>query len=321
MRPPSDRSHPRGLSATSTSAPHHFASRFALALIAGLIAAAILSPFVAWGLAVAGWHFPFPRIFDRTMMVTLLIGLLLAARRLDLGGLLREGFTRPLAHRREFALGLALSLGVIAILFAFAAIAGCGHLLPLLPLIGRALKYTAAAILIGVIEEAFFRAFLLAGLRSDYGWRVALSASALVYAAVHVLRSPAHIYLSGYYPLAGFQNLALSAARFTHPTEMLPVLIGLFLLGIVLGQAFMLTGKVYCSIGLHAGFVIGAKTWPLVVDHLAVPRWLAGPGPVPLIAAPAAWVAAIIIAVALPLIFNPGADSDLTARSAKSRFG
>jgi len=135
-------------------------------LIAGLIAAAILSPFVAWGLAAAGWHFPFPRIFDRTMMATLLIALLLLARRLDLGGLLREGFARPLAHRREFALGLALSLVVIAILFALATVAGCGHLRPVLPLIGRALKYTAATILIGVIEEAFFRAFLLAGIRS-----------------------------------------------------------------------------------------------------------------------------------------------------------
>jgi uncharacterized protein len=276
---------------------------------------------VAWGLAAAGWHFPFPRLFDRTMMATLLIALLFIARRLDLGGLLREGFARPLAHRREFALGLALSLGIIAILFALAAADGCGHLLPVLPLIKRALKYTAAAMLIGVIEEAFFRAFLLAGIRSDYGRRTALIASALIYAVVHVLRSPAHIYLTGYYPLAGFQNLALSAARLTHPTEMLPILIGLFLLGIVLGQAFMLTGKVYFSIGLHAGFVIGAKTWPVVVDHQAVPRWLAGPGPVPLIAAPAAWIAAIIIGVALPLIFGANAGSDLAAQSTKSRSG
>ncbi|MGH8338317.1 MAG: lysostaphin resistance A-like protein, partial [Gammaproteobacteria bacterium] len=187
--------------------------------------------------------------------------------------------------------------------------------------IGRALKYTAAAILIGVIEEAFFRAFLLAGIRADYGPRTALIASALIYAVAHVLRSPAHIYLTGYHPLAGFHNLALSATRLAHPLQVLPVLIGLFLLGIVLGEAFMLTGKVYFSIGLHAGFVIGAKTWPLVVDHSAVPRWLAGPGPVPLIAAPAAWTAALIIAIALPWIFRPEEDSDLAARSAKSRLG
>jgi len=250
------------------------------------------------------------------MMVVLLIVLLLCARRLDLPVLLQQAFAHPLAYRREFALGLTISLGVIAILFALAVASGYGHLLPALPLLRHGLKYALAAIVIAVIEEAFFRAFLLAGIRIDYGPRPALIGSALVYAVAHILRSPAHIYLRGYYPLAGFQNIALSAARLAHPMEVLPVLIGLFLLGIVLGEAFMLTGKVYLSIGLHAGFVIGAKTWPIVVDHTAMPLWLAGPGPVPLIAAPAAWTAAIIIAVALRRILGPPKDSNLDVRSA-----
>ena len=312
---------PSRTDATSTSAPHHFVLRFGLALLAGLIAAAILSPFAAWGLAAIGLHFPFPRIFDRTVMATLLIALLVYARRLSLLEFLREGFARPLADRREFGIGLAVSLGVILILFALTAAAGCGSLLPILPLAERALKYTAAALLIAVIEEAFFRAFLLAGIRFEYGQRAALIASAMVYALVHVLRSPAHIYLSGYHPMAGFQNLALSAARLGHPVEVMPVLIGLFVLGIVLGEAFILTGKVYLSIGLHAGFVIGAKTWPLVVGHQVAPRWLAGPGPVPLIAAPAAWTAAIIIAAVLPLIYRQRVESRLAARPAKFRLG
>jgi uncharacterized protein len=254
------------------------------------------------------------------MMATLLIAMLLCAKRLDLLQHLREGFARPMTHKREFAAGLLTSLGVILILFALAAAAGCGRLLPLLPLTERAAKYAAAAILIAVIEEGFFRAFLLAGIRSDYGTSPALIGSALIYAVVHLLRSPAHIYLSGYHPLAGLQNLALSMERLANPAEVLPVLIGLFLLGVVLGEAFLLTGKVYLAIGLHAGLVIGAKTWPLVVDHLAAPRWLAGPGPVPLIAAPAGWIAAIIIALALSLMLKRDADSGLD-RSAKTQFG
>jgi hypothetical protein len=195
-------------------------------------------------------------------------------------------------------IGLAISLTVIAILFALAAASGCGHLLPILPLIRRGLRYIASAILIGIIEEAFFRAFLLGGLRIDFGRRIALLASAVIYAFAHVLRSPAHIYLTGYHPLAGFQNLALSAARLAHPLMILPVLIGLLLLGILLGVAFIATGSVYLAIGLHAGFVLGAKTWPIVVSR-PPPHWLAGPGPVPLIAAPAAWFAAIFITLVL----------------------
>jgi membrane protease YdiL (CAAX protease family) len=195
-------------------------------------------------------------------------------------------------------IGLALSLTVIAILFAITAATGCGHLRPFVPLIGRGLKYVASAIVIGIIEEAFFRAFLLGGLRVDYGRRTALLASAAIYAFAHVLRSPAHIYLTGYHPFAGFQNLALSAGRFAHPLVVMPTLIGLFLLGIVLGEAFITSGRVHLAIGLHAGFVLGAKTWPIVVKH-PPPHWLAGPGPVPLIAAPAAWIGAILILLML----------------------
>ena len=260
----------------------------------------------AWALAGAGFHFPFPRIFDRTMMATLLIALIASAHELRLIELVSEGFANLEGHRSEFAAGLAISLAVIAILFALAALTGYGHLL-LLPLLARMAKYAFAAILIGVIEEAFFRAFLLGGLRYRGNARVALIASAGIYAFAHILRSPAHIYLTGFHPWAGWQNLALSASRLAHPLIVLPVLIGLFLLGIVLGQAFILTGRVYFSIGLHAGFVIGAKTWPIVVLH-PPPRWLAGPGPVPLVAAPAAWVAAILIALALPRILSQGTE-------------
>jgi uncharacterized protein len=286
----------------------HFARLFAVALIAGLIAASIVAPFAAWGLAAAGFHFPFPRIFDRTMMATLMIALLVSARGLRLIELLRGGFADPLAHRGEFAAGLVLSLAVIAILFVLASVAGYGHLLPLLPLLARAAKYAAAAMLIGIIEEAFFRAFLLGGLRSAWSNRAALIASAAIYAFAHILRSPAHIYLIGFQPWAGWRNLALSAGQLTHPLVVMPVLIGLFLLGIVLGEAFLGSGRVYLSIGLHAGFVIGAKTWPIVVSH-PPPRWLAGPGPVPLIAAPAAWAAAIAIAIALPRFLQAGSSA------------
>lgn len=276
----------------------HFAWRFSVALAAGLIAACILSPFAAWGLAAAGLRFPFPRIFDRTMMVALLIALLGAARSLGLVELIGEGFDDPLAHRYEMATGFAISLTVIGMLFALAVFARCGHLPPLLQLLTRVAKYLPAAILIGIIEEAFFRAFLLGGLRPGCGSRIALIASSAIYAFAHILRSPAHIHLSGFHPWAGWQNLALSADRLMHPFMVVPVLIGLFLLGIVLGEAFILSRRVYLSIGLHAGFVLGAKTWPLVVSH-PPPRWLAGPGPVPLIAAPAAWAAALLIAVIL----------------------
>jgi len=167
--------------------------------------------------------------------------------------------------------------------------------------IGRAIKFVIPAFAIGIIEEGFFRAFLLGGMRRDYGPRAALAATSAFYALAHLVRSPAHYYLAGFHPAAGFHNLAASAAQLGHPVAAAPTIVGLFLLGMVLGESFLTTGTVWFSIGLHAGFVLGAKTWPVVAHGGApVSRWIAGPGPVPLIAAPAAWAIALALLLTLP---------------------
>ena len=54
----------------------------------------------------------------------------------------------------------------------------------------------------------------------------------------------------------------------------------------MLGEAFLLTRRAYFSLGVHAGFVLGAKTWRVAVSG-GIPQWLAGPGSVPLVGAPA----------------------------------
>ena len=79
-------------------------------------------------------------------------------------------------------------------------------------------------------------------------------------------------------------TLAHSVDQFTNPAIAIPTLIGLFLLGIVLGEAYILTGSVYFSIGLHCGFVLGAKMWPkIILNRAAIPWWIAGGGAIPLI--------------------------------------
>jgi membrane protease YdiL (CAAX protease family) len=223
-----------------------------LAVTIGLAAAVIIAPLAAAGLAASGLRFPFPRIFDRTVMVTLGGALLCFARRLRLAQLLREGFAGPASNLRGALGGLVLALLAMAALFTTAAELGHGRVAAL-ALIERGLRYAAAAAAIALIEEGFFRAVILAGTARDFG---------------------------------------RAGAR-----------IGLFLLGLVLGEAFILTGRVWFSIGMHAGFVIGAKTWPLLAHPgTPMPRWLAGSGPVPLIAAPAAWTVAILLLILLPIL-------------------
>jgi CAAX protease family protein len=277
-----------------------FTWRLTRAIIAGLIAAVIVSPFAAWAIAHAGLRFPFPRIFDRTVMVTVALAILYEARALRLAALLGAGFAAPASNLARAARGFIVALAVIAALLTVAALFGAtraghfAHALALLP------KYLLSAIVIAIIEEAFFRALLFGGMTSDFGRTAALIASSVIYALAHLVRSPAHFYVTGLDLTAGLRTLAGSTAQLSHPATALPTLAGLFLLGVVLAAAFIETGTVYFSMGLHAGFVVGVKLWPkLIAEHAALPGWLAGWGHQPLISGAAAWVLAIMVLLML----------------------
>jgi membrane protease YdiL (CAAX protease family) len=288
-----------------------FTARFALVLIAGIAAAIVLAPIVAMAVSAAGWRYPFPRIFDRTVMATLLVAMLLSARDLNLAALLSRGFRHPAAASiARTTRGFAVALCAIAILFAIAIAAGAGGAGDRGAAAAMIPKYLLSAIVIAFIEEAFFRAFLLGGMRADFGDRVALILSATIYALAHLVRSPARFYVTGYEPAAGLITLAHSVDQFTDPAVAIPTLIGLFLLGIVLGEAYILTGSVYFSIGLHCGFVLGAKLWPkIILDRAAIPWWIAGGGAIPLIGGAAAWA----IAIAVLAMLRPIAGAQRTA--------
>jgi membrane protease YdiL (CAAX protease family) len=298
-----------------------FTARFALALVAGLVAAIVLAPLAAVAVSAAGLRFPFPRIFDRTMMASLLIVMLVAARDLNFIPLLRRGFSHPPAQSIARAIrGFVVAMLAIAILFGLALEVGGGGVGDHQAAVALIPKYFLSAIAIAFIEEGFFRAFLLGGMRTDFGDRVALIASAAIYAVAHLVRSPARFYVTGYEPAAGLITLAHSIDQFTNPAVAIPTLIGLFLLGIVLGEAYILTGSVYFSIGLHCGFVLGAKMWPkIILNRAAIPCWIAGGGAIPLIAAPTAWVIAIVIFATLrPIAGAPRTTARLDgARNAR----
>jgi membrane protease YdiL (CAAX protease family) len=282
-----------------------FSYALILAFVLALAAAIAISPIAAVALSAAGFRFPFPRIFDRTVMATLLATLILFARPLRMRSLLARGFRDPGSNWADVLRGLAAATVVIALLFACAALVGAHGGPGLERLRDRFPGYLLQAVVVGIIEEGFFRAFLMGGMTADLGRRGGLIVSSAIYAVSHLLRSPARLYLTGFHPAAGLHNLAGSATQLSDPGTAVPALIGLFLLGLVLGGAFLHTGTVYLSIGLHAGFVIGAKSWPaMLTPGIVLPHWIAGVGRFPLISSPAAWIAALILLAILPKLAN-----------------
>jgi membrane protease YdiL (CAAX protease family) len=285
------------------------------ALCLTLLITVVAAPLAAIVMASAGYHFPFPRIFDRTLIVTLFAILLVFGPRLGLFALLRAGFSQPKSGIWHALIGLGLSVTAMSTLFGMAEIAGADINAGVLT--GSALRYLPAAISVALVEEAFFRAFLLAGAEREIGSFGALLLSSGFYAAVHVIRSPARFYITGFEPLAGAKTLATCAGRLLS-VQSAPTTIGLFLLGMVLGQAFVGSRRVYVSLGLHAGFVMGAKSWRLAVRG-ALPRWLVRPGLVPLLDAPAAWVLSVLMFTMLYLWVPPTEFSGSGRSDAKTR--
>jgi membrane protease YdiL (CAAX protease family) len=288
-----------------------FTLRLGLTLLIAALAAALIAPLVAPAIAAAGLHFPFPRIFDRVVMATLAIAIWIESRELKLVRRLRAGFAHPWTSLPAAGYGLAAGAAAMAVLWGLAWFAAPIHApTQPAPVIMTLAANLVPAVIIAVIEEGFFRAFLLDGIADDFGTGTALIASSTVYAAAHLVRSPARFEVAALHPMAGLQTLAASLSQLADPRAAAPGLIGLFLLGLVLGKAFAATGRVYFSIGLHASLIMGAKTFrKLAPAAQSAPGWLSGWGRQPLISGAAAWVITIVLLIIVGRLTRSGDGS------------
>ena len=271
-----------------------------LGLVAAvLVATALASPWVAWGVAaLAGRPFTFGRVYDRVFEVLLAASVLVAWRRLDLGGAAEIGFRRR-GWARELGRGVAIGVTGLAVGLTLAAV--FGGIVPALRFppgktLRKALLGLGAAVAIGVGEEALFRGVILRRIRRDAGEAIAVGATTLVYAAVHVIRTragggPVHVWSGVAQTLGLFAPLASGAV--------LPQLIGLSLLGLVLAVARLRSGGLWLPIGIHAAWVAAFRVGRLFFDIRATPAWLVGTGWPPLIGGAAGWIAVGVAAVLL----------------------
>lgn len=266
-----------------------------LALVLGVLAATtVASPWVA---GVLGPGFTFGRVYDRVFEALLLIGLVLAWRRLDLGSPRSIGLDGRGAGRW---LIVGLGVGAAGLGVGLAGAWAGGALVPALRFppvktVRKALLGMAAALAIGTGEELLFRGVLLRRLGRDGGRAFGVVATAALYAIVHQMRAQ-----GGKAPPGIAAGLARTASLFSPLADPLawPAVAGLFGLGLLLAAARLRSSSLWLPIGIHTAWVAVFRVGRLFFDLRRRPVWLVGPGWPPLVGG-AAGVAALLVTAAL----------------------
>lgn len=211
---------------------------------------------------------PFSRLFNRMTMLGLLLALIAWRRKVGFGHAVAT-FRRPGHRRRDFGRG-ALIAGLTSGVALIVMVAG-----PLLDWEAMGpgawalmlLEAAIGAILVGVIEEGFFRVVVFGGLREPLGLWPAAIGSSLFYAYVHFLTSDRSYEWAGFDPLYGFGYLGRIFKNLLQPGVAIGV-VGLFLIGLTLCYAYHRLRSVWLCVGLHAAWVVIARL-AVSATHLA----------------------------------------------------
>jgi membrane protease YdiL (CAAX protease family) len=130
------------------------------------------------------------------------------------------------------------------------------------------------AAIVPLAEEALFRGlFLGILLRSTRRWTAVVS-SAVIFSILHFLKAPMQTTTSVRWT-SGFVSLAHSFDQFTQPMLLLAAFTTLFIIGVILAHARLVTQSLWMPIGLHAGWIFTSGLFSKIAqrEFLALP-WL-----------------------------------------------
>jgi CAAX protease family protein len=279
-------------------------------LIFGLLVlalTALLSPWAAaaWAHFInthLGWEnyqYTFAKIFDRVFMIMGIVMFFVCRRFLKLGSLNELGLS-PRTHAvRDVSLGAAFSLAsmlALACLMSFTDVFDPFFRLSAAETLERCAKALLAAVSVAFIEEIFFRGIVFKGLRQDMRAVFAYLLAALFFSAIHFVQPANEGFLSGMHPGAGFRHAVESFYPFLNPETLLPGIFGLFLIGLVLCYAFERTGTLYMSMGLHAGWIFGLKSFGAFGHYTRESLgWMFGSSDPKVVSGVISWVGIVVV--------------------------
>ena len=242
-------------------------------LLATVLLGALLAPPLFWAaqwLIGHGWltflsRFDFETFFHRALLVAAAVLLWPLARSLSVRSRADLEIERNPCWRRDLLVGFICSA---------APLLCCGAILLATPIysirniidwagVGKAV---AAAAVVPLIEETFFRGLIL-GLLLKTGRRyLAMFATSALYSIVHFLKAPDHTSTVVTWT-SGLNSIAHAFVQFTDPILVAAGFTTLFLIGWILADARLQTRSLWLPIGLHAGWILTAGAFNKISRH------------------------------------------------------
>jgi len=258
-------------------------------LAGSLLLAALVSPLAFHALE----SFHFHRVFNRIAELLFLLGTVVLVRRLAITDRVTLGFGGPFPRQLAVAfLGLcvgiclmsAVALGLFVLDIRDWKPGQEGSLSMVMDLLPAALL---SGLLVGLIEETFFRGAMYGAIRQRGSAVMAMILTAVLYSAVHFLGEKFRIPAEEVDWSSGFVLLGKFFNAYARPLSIVDDFVALALLGVFFAVVRERTGHIGMCIGLHAGFVtviamlreasvpVYDQPWSVLIGHTdGIVGWL-----------------------------------------------
>jgi uncharacterized protein len=249
------------------------AVRLLVYLLATVLLGALLAPPIFWTaqwLIAHGWltflsRFDFETFFHRALLVAALALLWPLARSLSVRSRSDLEIERNPRWRQDLLVGSICS--AVPLLC-------CGAILLATPTfsfrniidwaaVGKAV---AAAAVVPLIEETFFRGLILGILLKSGRRYLAMFVTSVLYSVVHFLKAPEHTSAVVTWT-SGFNSIGHAFVQFADPILVAAGFTTLFLIGWILADARLQTRSLWLPIGLHGGWILTAGAFNKIARH------------------------------------------------------
>lgn len=241
------------------------------ALLAGPIHAALVAP---------GWlgdtDRDFLRVFRRLLLIPLVLVFLWRVRPWRGAGGHDFGLRPTRARLRTAALAFAVTVLAAVALLAWQFQQGWLRFEDPLrwgELARRLGLYLVGGLLVGLLEEWFFRGWLVARGTRDVGPRFGVLVSAVIFALIHAFR-PSRLEVPVSHDAAGaLEALGGWLAHMVDLEAFGASALGLFCFALLLSAAYRRAGSLWMPIGIHAGAVLVLFSYGAITDRTPARTW------------------------------------------------